>query len=109
MKTNWKQFFLNSLKRGKAKAEALDTGQSGGAIEQRPVQIISPTAQATNQARESAKEGAYGDITMQSNTRSLKQSPGNMRQRKRRVTKKKKAPSKRRRKTTSSHRRYKRR
>ena len=75
MAKNWKKFFLNSLKQkvptSKDNLFVNQKIQKGGAVRKNPVQIISPTVQATNQARDTVKNGAFADNELYVNRRPI--------------------------------------
>ena len=74
---DWKKFFMNSIKNSNVPHNKLivnNKQQAGGS--KGVIRIISPTAQATEQAKESAqKEGAFGDVCLFNNQRDLKKNP----------------------------------
>ena len=72
-RSNWRHFFINSLKQkvpiSKDNLYVNEKVQKGGALSKKAVKIVSPTIQATNQARDSVKHGAFADNEMYVNQR----------------------------------------
>lgn len=101
-KSNWKHFFLSSLKKNKTPNSDqlyINAGQKGGQVNE-PIKLITPTMQVTDQARESLKDQKQLNEFSKSRRR---------RYRKKRTSKKrkgKKRSSKKSRKGTTKKRRY---
>ena len=109
-KRNWKQFFLNSLKSklpitrdnlyiNEKKQSNLNSPKSAGKI-----QIISPTAQATSQARESAKSNIFKENQVQRVQRKIRK-PRIKKGKNKKITKKSKSKPKK--KSIIPQRKYK--
>ena len=107
--SNWRNFFIRSLKQkvpiSKDNLYVNEKLQKGGALSRKPIKIVSPSVQATNQARDTAKQGSFGDNEIYVNQRPVNKTHKIKRISKRRPkkrktpvtkrkSKKKKAPSK---------------